>query len=84
MLYTLRNGKTIELTTEEFLEMDDIDFEELEALNYGMELNDPFAISVLHYGSKPNEFDELEDLLEIEMDEKLRDPDFYNEDELEV
>lgn len=83
MLYRLRNGKDIELTVEQFLSMNDSDFEYLESLNIGSEINDPFAISVLRYGSIDND-DYEKSLFEIELEEKLIDKDFYNEDELEV
>ncbi len=91
MLYQLKNGKTIEISLEHYLQLNDEELEQYLAFNMGSEIEDPFAISVLKYGpitSKEiyGDFDEeeIEDLMVIDLEEKLMDKDFYNEDELEV
>ena len=89
MLYQLPNGKCIEISVEQYLKLTDKDLKELESLNWGEEINDPFAISVLRYGPASNKDYEYEDDNEIEPDlndiadeDKLSDRDFYDEDEL--
>lgn len=93
MLIQLANGKCIELSVEQYLRLSDQDLKELESLNWGEEINDPFAISVLKYGpSKRNESyheddedDEVEpDLNDISDEEKLSDSDFIDIDNIEV
>ena len=92
MLIQLANGKCIELSVEEYLRLSDQDLKELESLNWGEEINDPFAISVLKYGpSKRSEThnedkdDEIEpDLNDISDEEKLSDTDFIDTDNIEI
>ena len=52
MLYNLPNGKTIEITVNQFLEMTDEDLEYLIAFNHGNEINNPFFGSVLENEDK--------------------------------
>jgi len=47
MLYNLRNGSTIRITVERYLEMSDEDLDKLELYYRGAEINDPFFASVL-------------------------------------
>lgn len=47
MLYQLPNGKVIEISTEQYVEMSDEEFEYLIAYNYGDNLEDPWFGSVL-------------------------------------
>lgn len=92
MLYQLKNGKTIELSVEQFLSMSAYELDALEGVNWSEEVNDPFAISVLHYGSAvdENEFDDYNytepdnDLTNIDKNEKLSDSEFIDKDNLEV
>lgn len=92
MLYQLRNGKTIEISLESYLNMDDDDLSLFLAADMGCQYEDPFAISVLKYGpAKLNEDvyndyedEEINDLLSIDIEERLTDPDFINFDELEL
>ena len=92
MLIQLTNGKCIELSVEQYLRLSDQDLKELESLNWGEEINDPFAISVLKYGpSKRSEvYEEIEDdevepeLNDISDEEKLSDTDFINIDDIEI
>ena len=91
MIVSLPNGKCIEMSLEHYLRMSDEDFNDLTAYNAGEDLQDPFHSSVLLYGEANIENDILEeDLLleEVELpdisdEEKLTDPEFYNQDELE-
>lgn len=92
MLIQLANGKCIELSVEQYLRLSDQDLKELESLNWGEEINDPFAISVLKYGTskrsetyEENEDDEVEpDLNDISDEEKLSDSDFIDTDNIEI
>jgi len=91
MLYQLRNGKTIELSVEQFLSMSVNELEALEGVNWSDEVNDPFALSVLHYGpAKDVEFDDynytesVDDLTDIDKEEKLSDSDYIDKDNLEL
>ena len=47
MLYSLPNGKVIEISVEQYLEMDDEEFEFLLSINYGEPIEDPFFGSIL-------------------------------------
>lgn len=47
MLYNLPNGKVIEISVEEYLDMSDEELEYLIALNYGENIENPFFGSVL-------------------------------------
>lgn len=91
MLYQLRNGRTIEITVEQFLWMSDAELESLESTYYGEVVNDPFAISVLHYGPAVQEDaiddfnynDSPEDLTNISKEDKLTDDDYIDKDNIE-
>lgn len=50
MMYQLPNGKTIEISTEQFLDMTDEDFEYLIAHDAGEQFQNPFSNSVLYDG----------------------------------
>lgn len=68
MLYNLKNGKTINLTLEQFLKMSDSDYSELEGENIGYFVEDPFYDSVLE-DVDTNVFDTLlEDIEELPED----------------
>lgn len=78
MLYTLRTGKTIELTFEQWDKMTDEDEEYLVAYGHGEEIESPWRQSMLE---KPdNILDELKELPDISIDEKLSDKEFIEED----
>lgn len=77
MLYQLPNGKVIEISTEQYLEMSDEELEYLIAYNYGEVMENPWFGSVL---SKKDSFyqdppDALSDLIEIPEEDKLSDLD---------
>lgn len=67
MLYQLPNGKVIEITTEQYLEMSDEDFEYLIAYNHGDQLENPWFGSVLSKGSSfsSNNVDDTESLKDL-------------------
>lgn len=96
MLYQLPNGKCIEISIEQYLRMSDDELNMYVAYNYGEEINDPFALSVLRYGSSPEKeplFDEnsiteeeeyIEDLTDVTPEEKLNDDEYIDYDNLEI
>lgn len=97
MIYQLPNGRSIEMSVEQYFRMTDDDFQNLIAYNHGEEINDPFALSVLRYGpvtSKekqleefgPEDFEEeeIEDLTDVLLEDKLYDEDFIDYDNLET
>lgn len=93
MLIQLPSGKCIELSVEQYLRLSDQDIKELESLNWGEEIEDPFAISVLRYGpasrfesdDENEEDDEIEpELYDIPDEDKLTDFDFIDTDNIEI
>lgn len=56
MLYSLPNGKVIELSVEQYLELTDEELEYLISINYGDPIENPFFGSVLN---KPAIVDEI-------------------------
>lgn len=85
MLYQLPNGKVIEISTEQYLEMSDEDFEYIIAYNYGEELENPWFGSVIHKhasitpSEEPLEILSNIDLTEIPLDDKIDDLDIDQE-----
>jgi hypothetical protein len=76
MLYQLPNGKVIEISTEQYLEMSDEELEYLIAYNYGETLENPWFGSVL--SKKDNSVEppkEVNDLIDIPEEQKLSDLD---------
>lgn len=53
MLYSLPNGKVIEISVEQYLDMEDEEFEYLLSINYGEPIEDPFFGSILESKVKP-------------------------------
>ena len=47
MLYSLPNGKVIEISLEQYLELSDDDLNFLISINYGEEVNNPWFGSIL-------------------------------------
>jgi hypothetical protein len=81
MLYQLPNGKVIEISTEQYIEMSDEELEYLIAYNYGDVLENPWFGSVLSKQSSDVP-DILPDLIDIPDEEKLVDPDLdFNPEE---
>jgi hypothetical protein len=86
MLYQLPNGKVIEISTEQYLEMSDEELEYLIAYNYGEVLENPWFGSVLSKKDKSSSvdpIDAIEDLIDIPEETKLSDPDLDFEPEEE-
>jgi hypothetical protein len=77
MLYQLPNGKVIEISTEQFIEMSDEELEYLIAYNYGEVLENPWFGSVLSKkdSSTPEPVQEINDLIDIPEEQKLSDLD---------
>lgn len=57
MLYNLRNGSTISLSLDRYLDMSDEDLEKLELYYRGAEISDPFFGSILE--GKPRDEPEV-------------------------
>jgi hypothetical protein len=98
MLYQLPNGKCVEISVEQYLRMSDEELNMFVAYNFGEEVNDPFALSVLRHGpSTEKTVDEMsfyeetllededlpEDMTEVPAEEKLKDIDYVDLDNTE-
>lgn len=79
MLYQLPNGKVIEISTEQYLELSDEELEYLIAYNYGDNLDDPWFGSVL--SKRPPDDDSEPEFLDLSEQDKLQDLDFDPDDE---
>lgn len=62
MFYQLPNGKVIELTTEQFVEMSDEELEYLIAYNYGDNLENPWFGSILTKHDRSHD-DDISDII---------------------
>jgi hypothetical protein len=90
MLYQLPNGRSVEISLERFLKMTDQDLKDLGTFNDGENINDPFALSVLRYGTTcidDEDIDEVDeeveqDLTDVNPEEKLYDEDYIDRDNL--
>lgn len=82
MLYQLPNGKVIEISTEQYLEMTDEDFEYLIAYNYGDVVEDPWFGSVITKNPPPDipideivpeitDLSQIEKLTDLDLDQDL-------------
>lgn len=76
MLYQLPNGKVIEISTEQYIEMTDEELEYLIAYNYGEVLENPWFGSVL-LKQPPSDNNVRPDPTESVEDEKDLDIDFH-------
>jgi hypothetical protein len=47
MLYNMKNGRTIELSLDEFLRLSDAELERMEGLNLGEAIENPFFSSII-------------------------------------
>ena len=79
MLYQLPNGKVIEISTEQFVEMSDEELEYLIAYNYGEAIENPWQGSVLTKHSDIQDEEILPDLNNVTEIQKLSDLDVPNE-----
>jgi hypothetical protein len=79
MLYNLRNGKTVEISLERYLRMNDNDFQDLEAKGWGEDFNDPFFASLLQ-----NPEEESQIIEEIEKSEDATEEIEISETELDL
>ena len=86
MIYQLPNGRTIEISLEQYLELTDIELQELVGLGnqYTMEINDPFYKSFSgnfkEEGVTLTDDDIKLDLDQIDSIEKLSDSTFHRDD----
>jgi len=84
MLYQLPTGKVIEISTEQYLQMTDEDFEYLIAYNYGDNQEDPWFGSVISKSPPPDILEEITlELPDLSQNEKLKDLDLDDKDFLE-
>ena len=84
MFYQLPNGKVIEISTEQYLEMSDEELEYLIAYNYGDVVENPWHGSVLNKQERDPDDDIIEiipDLTNVTEIEKLTDLDVEKEEE---
>lgn len=81
MLYQLPNGKVIEISLEDYLEMTDIDFQNLMAFNLGEHVNNPFTSSAINEEEEPEDEDQVNELPEVKDIDKLLDQDYELEEE---
>ena len=78
MIYQLPNGKTIEISVEQYLDMSDEELNQLNAYPLGESIENPWFGSVLSKLPPPDVDPEeifIEDLTDISLEEKLTDPD---------
>jgi hypothetical protein len=80
MLYQLPNGKVIEISLEDYLEMTDIDFQNIMAFNLGEHINNPWVNSAIDEDEDPEEEDVVKELPEVTDSDKLEDQDYYEEE----
>lgn len=83
MFYQLSNGKVIEISTEQYFEMSDEDFEYLIAYNHGDIVENPWHGSILskHDKAHDNAVDNIPDITDIPEVDKLSDLDADVEEE---
>lgn len=72
MIYQMPNGKIIEMSTEQFCDMTDDDFQDLMANNYGEEVEDPWFGSVLTSTKSYPDIPEIEDLTQLSFEDKIK------------
>ncbi|MGY8954938.1 MAG: hypothetical protein ACKVK1_01930 [Flavobacteriales bacterium] len=83
MLYQLKNGRTIEISTEQFLNMSEQDLNALEGLGAGstMDITSPFFGSAIGKNTKPEDLHDEHDLLNMPEEIKRKDKYFHDDDE---
>jgi hypothetical protein len=72
MIYQMPNGKIIEMSTEQFCDMTDDDFQDLMANNYGEEVEDPWFGSVLTSTKSYPDIPDIEDLTQLSFEDKIK------------
>jgi hypothetical protein len=83
MIYQMPNGKIIEMSVEQYLDMTDDDFQDLMANNYGEEVEDPWFGSVLTSTKSYPDIPEIEDLTQISFEDKIKPTDLDLPDTVE-
>jgi hypothetical protein len=83
MFYQLPNGKVVEISTEQYFEMSDEDFEYLIAYNHGEMQENPWHGSILNKHDRAHDIclDNVPDLTDIPNIDKLSDLDADIEEE---
>lgn len=72
MIYQMPNGKIIEMSVEQYLDMTDDDFQDLMANNYGEEVEDPWFGSVLTSTKSYPDVPDIEDLTQLSFEDKIK------------
>lgn len=82
MLYQLPNGKVVEMSLEDYLEMSDADFQNLLGYNIGEHTNNPWLNSAIDEDQEPEEEEEalLKELDNVSDIDKLLEQDFTEEE----
>ena len=83
MLYQLPDGRTIELSIEDYLSFTDEEIRGLMAYDIGIEVNNPFYGSIVKKPIKSNseEEDKTPDVDKASEEEKLKDQDYTPDEE---
>jgi len=79
MLYQLQDGRTIEISLNEFLSASDEELNNLNSTNYGMEINNPYYGSIITKpGRATMDDDEFVDydIQDIPVEDKINDQDY--------
>jgi len=85
MLYQLPDGRTIEMSIYDYFALSDEELNSLIGYNHGAEINNPRYGSSINKTGRPEseteeDFSEY-DIPDIPVEEKLKDQDYFNEDE---
>ena len=75
MFYQLPNGKVVEISTEQYLDMSDEDFEYLMAYNHGDVIENPWHGSILSKSNNEDDYIDIPDIPDVSELEKLSDLD---------
>lgn len=82
MFYQLPNGKVIDISTEQYLDMSDEDFEYLIAYNHGEIIENPWHGSILSKNDRVHDEGlDLPDITDIPEIDKLKDLDIDIEED---
>jgi len=83
MLYQLPDGRTIEISVNDYLDFSDEELRQLVGSNYGAVLNNPTYGSAIKGAAPPEPDDGIytdKDMTEVPSEEKLKDQDYATEE----
>lgn len=87
MLYQLPDGRTVEISLEDYLSFSDADLDALIGLNYGVEINNPMYGSSTKITTRPKKQIDSEEpfqkkeIPDVSASEKLNDQDYVPDEE---